>query len=58
MSVAGLKDRFEHYQRVEDELRENVKVARRLLSAASRDRKEAYRKWQRAIVEEEKGLRS
>lgn len=48
MSIDGLQQRFEHLQRVEDEFRENAKVARRLLVCASRDRKKAYVAWQKA----------
>jgi hypothetical protein len=49
MTVAGLKDQFEHYQRVEDEFRKNMVTARRLWTEARKDRKLAYRKWQKKL---------
>lgn len=51
MTVAGLKEQFEQYQRAEDVFRANANEARKLLAEASRNRKLAYRKWQAKIEE-------
>lgn len=52
MTAAGLKEQYEHYQRTEEMYRKQAAEARRLLSAASRERKAAYARWQRKVKED------
>lgn len=49
MSVEGLKEQYECYKAKEDRAREELNQLRRSLAQCARDRKEAYRRWQKAI---------
>lgn len=52
MTVEGLKARYECYKSKEDRVREEIASLRRSLSQCAKDRKEAYRRWQKAIERE------
>lgn len=57
MSIAGLHEQYLHFCEEEKHRRHEANEARRCATAAARDRKKAYQRWQRALAEREKGLR-